>query len=276
MPHLSDDDYLWFRCGNTRAVVSVDHPEVRALLDSIDRLFMDDAVILKSGRSVKAAKVEIPDSGTFFLKRYNNKGFLYSLRHIFRRPRPWRVKMISDRLRDAGIHTPKIIAAVVKRKWGVFLDTSYLMTEYMDDIVPPEVLIPLLMEDRPLFNQYCDQVVGTLIHLHDNDLLHGDLKIANIYCRTTDDGLEVGLLDLDSTTHYSYRLTARQRAKDLSRFIASLLQTVQIRKMQVEKKQLVGCIVSKYEKLSGFELDEKFLWKMIDAHIERGRKYRNG
>lgn len=278
MPHLSDDGYLRFRCGNIRALVSADYPEVRALLDSIDYLFAGDAVILKDGRSVKAAKVEAPDSGIFFLKRYNNKGFLYSLRYIFRRPRPWRVKIISDRLREAGIHTPKIIAAVVKRKWGVFLDTSYLMTEFLDDLIPPEELVPQLLKDRPLFTEYCNQVVSTLNHLHNNGFLHGDLKIANIYCRRVNKNeLEVGLLDLDSAVYSSRRLAAKERTRDLARFIASLLQTADKLDLKVEKKQLVDFIVSEYEKLSAYELDKKSLVKMIRVHMDRHRrKYVNG
>jgi len=278
VPHLSDDGYLCFRSGNIRALVSAEHPEVRALLDSIDRFFADGAVILKDGRSVKAARIEVPDSGTFFLKRYNNKGFIYSLRYIFRRPRPWRVKIISDRLREAGIHTPKIIAAAVRRKWGIFLDTSYVMTEFLENLIAPEKLVPQLLKDRQLFAEYCDQVISALNHLHDNGLLHGDLKIANIYCRRGANGqLEVGLLDLDSTVHFSRRLKTKERTKDLSRFIASLLQTAEALKLEIEKKQLVDFIISEYEKLSAYELNEASLMKMIRIHMERyRRKYANG
>lgn len=270
-PHLADDDYLYFRSGNVCALVSADHSELRAYLDSLDRFFDEHAVILKDTRSVTAAKIEVPDSGTFFLKRYNNKGLLYSLRHIFRRPRPLRVKMTSDRLHEAGINTPRITAAAVKRKCGILLDTAYLMTEFVDGIIPLNKLVPMLLDNKALFTEYRDQVVSTLSHLHDNGFRHGDLKINNIYCRRVDNELEVGLLDLDGTSHYNHRLNAKLRSKDISRFIASLIQQAEIGNIQVDRNQIAGFIVSAYEKLSGYELDEAELKKMVTRHLERRR-----
>ncbi len=271
---LEDGGYLYYRSGNCQALVNADHCELRAYLDSLDRIF-SDAKILKNTRSTTAAKINIPESGTFFLKRYNNRGWWHSFRYIFRTARPWRVKMISDQLREAGINTPMTIAAAVRRRCGIFMDAGYLMTEWIDGIIPPDQLVPQLLNNKALFTQYRNQVVFTLNHLHDNGIRHGDLKIYNIYCLKKDDGLEVGLLDLDGSSHYRRRLNAQKRVQDISRFIASIIQVARKQDIPVDVGQIAEFIITEYERISGFELNNEYLHRLIAHHLERRRKPTN-
>lgn len=273
---LKDGGYLYYRSGNYLALVNADHCELRAYLDSLDRLF-DDAEILKNTRSTTAARINIPESESkaFFLKRYNNRGWWYSFRYIFRKARPWRVKIISDQLRDAGINTPMIIAAAVKRRLGIFMDTGYLMTEWLNDLIPANQLVPQLLTNKALFTQYRDQVVFTLNHLHENGIRHGDLKIFNISCQFKDDGLEVGLLDLDGSERYRKRLSAKKRVQDISRFIASIIQVARELDIPVDIAQIAEFVISEYERISGFELNNEFLHRSIMYHLERRRKASN-
>ena len=264
-------DYLSFRSDKLSVLINTGRLELRALLDSPDRLF-EGALILKDSRSVKAARVETAEAGVFFLKRYNSKGFFYALRHILSKPRPAKVLRVSNLLRSAGVKTPQVLAAVFKYRYHLLLNTSYLITDYVENIIPPNTLIPGLLENKSYFTEYRNQVIFCLNHLHENCTTHGDLKIHNIYSRDTAAGLEVGLLDLDSVECYKSPLTAKTRAKDLARFVASIIQVADSNHIAIDQLQISEFIITEYERVSGFSLDREYISRRIKHHICRKRK----
>lgn len=268
--HTPGGDYLPFRSGRMSALVNTGRPELRAVLDSPDR-FLENARILKDSRSVTAARVETAETGVFFLKRYNYKGFLYSLTHVFRRPRPTQALIFSNLLRSAGVKTPKVLATVLKRRYLLLQDTSYLLTEFVEDIIPTDALNAELLQNKPYFAEYRNKVIFCLNHLHENCAIHGDLKVHNIYCKKTPTGLEVGLLDLDSVECFKSPINARIRAKDLSRFIASIIQVAEHNNAHPDAEQISEFVLAEYERVSGFSLDREYIRKRIHYHIARKR-----
>lgn len=268
-------DYLSFKNGGTSAMINTGRPELRAVLDSPDRFF-EEALIIKDSRSVTVARIETPETGTFLLKRYKYKGLFYSLTHIFKRPRPAQVLIFSNLLRSAGVKTPKVLATIIKRRYHLLQYKSYLLTEYVENIIPPDILVPKLLENKLNFTEYRNKVIFCLNHLHENCAIHGDLKIHNIYCKTTTTGLEVGLLDLDSVECFKGPINAKIRAKDLSRFIASIIQIAEHNNTTApDVGKICEFVLSEYERVSGFSLDYEYIRQRVNYHIERKRGKRN-
>ena len=89
----------------------------------VEALDCPHVVIRKDRPKVKAGVV-----GNLFIKRYNLPGKWNKFRYNFIVPRAFRAIPIADRLTEAGVATPAVLAALRRRR-GIWVDADFLVTE---------------------------------------------------------------------------------------------------------------------------------------------------
>jgi tRNA A-37 threonylcarbamoyl transferase component Bud32 len=148
------------------------------------------------------------------VKRYNNKGFLHSLRHTIKRSRARRGWLHGHRLRLLNIATPRPLAYIEHCK-GLLVEKSYLITEFVEG----QRLYEFLRDDNVTNERRSEiiQMIKTVLQkLAKYRITHGDLKHTNILITETGPVLT----DLDGmTVHCSQLLYKNKRIKDIERFI---------------------------------------------------------
>jgi tRNA A-37 threonylcarbamoyl transferase component Bud32 len=184
-------------------------------LDFVGQLdtIMDGGQILKDGNTCYVSRLSF--SGIdLVVKRYNNKGFLHSLRHTIKRSRARRGWLHGHRLRMLNIATPKPLVYIEQRK-GLLVEKSYLITQYIEGQRLYDFLRDgnVVQERRSQVIQMLKTVLEKLAKYR---ITHGDLKHTNILITETGPVLT----DLDGmTVHKSMLLYRSKRAKDIERFI---------------------------------------------------------
>jgi tRNA A-37 threonylcarbamoyl transferase component Bud32 len=160
-----------------------------------------EARILKDGNTVKAGLVKLVDGRKVFLKRYNRKGYLHTLKNSFRHSRARKVWKTSygDELR--GIKVPEPIAYMEERTLRV-LRRSYVVSEYIDGAVLLSEYVGGLgagAKDLRGGMPGLMSALGMLIgRMHRFGFFHGDLKWSNILVREAPGGMkEFYFTDID-------------------------------------------------------------------------------
>jgi len=178
--------------------------------EQIDTL-MDNGQILKDGNTSYVSRIKFNDTDVV-IKRYNNKGFIHSLRHTIKRCRARRGWLWCHRLGMLDISAPRPLAYIEQRK-KFLVWKSYLLTEYLAG----QSLYDFLRDRNITAARHCEvlgQIEELLDSLGDRRITHGDLKHTNILI--TDTG--PAIIDTDSMqTHRCGWLFKIKRAKDLAR-----------------------------------------------------------
>jgi len=181
------------------------------LIEQIDSL-MDAGDILKNGNTCYVSRFKW-NNKDIVVKRYNNKGFVHSLRHTLKGSRAKRSWLHAQRLLMLSINTPKPCAYIEHYK-GLLLWRSYIVTEYVD----AQKFYYFLRDEKLSEKQKAEvteQVKDMINELGSQKISHGDLKHSNIL--VADDGPYI--TDLDSMiAHKCSKLFEIKRKKDLARF----------------------------------------------------------
>jgi tRNA A-37 threonylcarbamoyl transferase component Bud32 len=183
-----------------------------------------EAVIFKDGRTVKAAMVELGDGRKIFLKRYNVKGSVHTIKNMFRTSRAHRVWVRSYGGELRGLLMPEPIAFIEERKKGRVLGRSYMISEFIDGALRLSDIALDKSEGTPTgFNDLLFRIGRELRRMHILGWYHGDLKWNNILVK---EGDEVGrpdifFLDIDGSA-ISPELVVGDIKKDLLRFLAEI------------------------------------------------------
>lgn len=190
--------------------------KVVQFVESLDTL-IDAGQINKSDKTSTVSMVRFDDAD-IVIKRYNNKGFFYSLRNSLRPSRAKKSLQKSLILRKLGFHTPVPLGYLVERK-NLLYNRSYFIMEYCEFETLHQAFKKYTSKDARWHD-----IVEWLLELMENLALHrithGDLKSSNVY--VTEDG--VGILDLDAMTIHNNPLTYRiKRAKDEKKFASRIL-----------------------------------------------------
>ncbi len=184
-------------------------------LDFIGRLdaLMDRGRILKDGNTCYVSRLSW-NGKDVVVKRYNNKGFVHSLRHTIKRSRARRGWLHGHRLVMLNVATPKPLAYIEQRN-GLLVEKSYLITKYVEG----QRLYDFLRDDNVARQRRSEvmQMMKTMLDkLAKHHITHGDLKHSNILITETGPVFT----DLDGMTVHSSKLLYRnKRAKDVERFI---------------------------------------------------------
>ncbi|MHC4436493.1 MAG: lipopolysaccharide kinase InaA family protein [Planctomycetota bacterium] len=178
----------------------------------IDAL-MDGGQVLKDGNTCYVSRLSW-NGKDVVVKRYNNKGFIHSLRHTIKRSRARRAWLYGHRLGMLNIATPEPLAYIEQHR-GLLVEKSYLVTQYING----QRLYEFLRDDSITHkrrSQVMQSIKIMLDRLAKYHITHGDLKHTNILITETGPVLT----DLDGmTVHYWGLLYRNRRAKDIERFI---------------------------------------------------------
>jgi tRNA A-37 threonylcarbamoyl transferase component Bud32 len=183
------------------------------LLPDPDKV-LDRGEVLKAGRTVQAASVFI-DGQKYFLKRYNDKSFVYRLRNAFRKSRAVRTWFVSWEFLYRGLPVPEPILCLEERSFR-FLKRSYILYEYVDNSMRLPQKWPLL--DTQTRKSILIRLAIKLDWIHRTGGIHGDLKWNNLLI---DENNNIYFIDFDGS-RVSFPGKSQKIAKDLNRFLIDL------------------------------------------------------
>lgn len=184
--------------------------ETPDFINQIDNLMLEGK-ILKDGNTCYVSHLAW-NNNNIVIKRYNHKNLLYSLCHSFINSRARKVWLLTQRLLMLGIHTPKPLAYIERRK-GFILWNSYIVTEYVEGRNFYYVFNDKSLTDNEQ-TVITKQIEKLLEILWSHHITHGDLKHSNIII--TQKG--PALTDLDQMKVHIFSLFFKRRqAKDAER-----------------------------------------------------------
>ena len=181
---------------------------------------MRDGARTKTSVESSAAICTLPGGEKVFIKRNGNRGLLFSFRYFFVPARVFRAALAAERVREAGIATPRVFAVGEKRRANVLLG-GYLITEAVTDACD----LMAYVETRPDAPAGMAALIGETARiaatLHNHGFYHGDLKLVNLY-RTADDA-PCGIWDLDSAQIFPGDVPHDLVVRELGRIVSSIL-----------------------------------------------------
>jgi tRNA A-37 threonylcarbamoyl transferase component Bud32 len=189
---------------------------LQELLPDPDRI-LERGAVLKDGRTVKAARVEL-GGVSYFLKRYNCKGWTYRVRNAVRRSRAVRTWWVSWAFRVRSLPVPEPLICLEERRFRL-LERSYILSRYVENAERLNDAWPRVndSERRGLLAG----LAMLLGRMHRFGALHGDLKWQNILLQARAGGESITLTDLDGSRIMG-RFMRKRPAKDLARFLRDL------------------------------------------------------
>ena len=185
--------------------------ELKPVFDDPDRFLRDPSQLVADSTLITLGKIPParPGAPTLLLRRLNYRRWRHRARDIFRATRAERALRHGLELEAAGIHTPRHLAAGVKRCWRWPL-RAYLLTEWVPDAISLEAW---LQQHGGLSREHLYRIADLLARLHNHNFSHRDLKASNLLF---DAALRPCLIDLDGVRHYP-RLSEARAAADLTR-----------------------------------------------------------
>ena len=184
-----------------------------------DRMIRDGVHAKESWES-SASVLTIPNGKKIFVKRNRVHGFEYTFKYFFIPARAFRAAIAAQRVEEAGIMTPHVLAAGEKR-FAHFLLAGYLVTEALTnarDLMSYTIERPDAPAGMPAL--ICE-VARVAAALHNHGFYHGDLKLVNLY--RTADSAPCGVWDLDSAQLFPDEVPHDLIVRELGRIVSSVL-----------------------------------------------------
>ncbi len=201
-------------------ILGIESAKARAALDALlpdPDAITDGGTIYKQGSRNHSVRVDLSGQA-FFLKRYNCRGFLYSLGNAFRCSRAVRTWLVNLKFQDLGLPVQEPLLCLEERRFR-FLKRSYLLSGFYENSQSLMEVWPQLAEsEKDALLRKLGTVLGSL-HRHGG--IHGDLKWYNILVRRGEEGLDPVIVDLDGSRFC--RSAQRPKAQgDVGRFLRDL------------------------------------------------------
>lgn len=184
------------------------------LIQSGDMLKDGDRCTVVRLTSLNGAELKKP----LVIKRYNAKGQFHTATHWFIRSRACWAWINARKLMGAGLLTPRPVACVEERKWGLLRFGSTIVSEYIAGHSLREVVDDAKTTDSEL-RELAAKFVAIWRTLGLMRIGHGDMKATNFI---VDPQRHLWLIDLDGMRSYkASAMLRRERRKDLTRFMAN-------------------------------------------------------
>ena len=174
----------------------------------------------KTSVESSAAVCSLPGGQKIFVKRNGNRGFGFSAKYFFIPARVFRAALAARYVEDAGIMTPRVLAAGEKRRAHILLG-GYLITDAVTDAYDLMNYVetrPDAPAGIPALIRETARIAATL---HNHGFYHGDLKLVNLY-RSCDDA-PCGIWDLDSAQMFPGEVPHDLAVRELGRIVSSIL-----------------------------------------------------
>lgn len=246
---------------------SEDSSALRKCVDGCER-YLGMAELLKNSCSTKAGIVKLEDGTEVFIKRYNNKGFFYTLKYVFRKTRAFHSWYMAWCYELNGIPTPRPLATIAERKAGM-LESAYLIVESVPDLIPALDFCRILLDDTGLLKKYSDSVCAMFANMHRAGIRHGDTKFSNIYVRKTKRGCAFGLWDLDGGKIFNKPLDGKSRTAEVSRTISSYVDIAGRLGRTVETADIMDLFIDSYYSHSGILLNKNAVAAEINKYLNK-------
>lgn len=189
----------------------------KALFPNPDRILESGEVLPGRGNSCCLAKVKIADT-TYVLKRYNRRGWVYSLRHVIRRSRAQRTWLAAWNFLVRGFRVAEPLLCLEERSYRL-LGRSYVLMEYLENTERLTTLWERLTPENK--RSLVEQAASLFGRLHQSGCIHGDTNWDNILMRQDGSGFDFLLVDLDCTRIFS-RVMAEKAERDIGHFLRDL------------------------------------------------------
>jgi len=187
-------------------------------------------------RRLKVGEIELD----VHIKRPRRKRTWKIILDYLRPSRPLRAFKIGHQIMTRGVDTALPLAAI-ERRIGGFLTDSILITETVPashlnqflhvrlaHVADPQLAGLSEARQESIARSVLSSLGLMVRRLHDNNLVHRDLKSGNILVHwTPDDGPCVVLIDLDGLKHVAH-ISMRQRFQGLMRLNVSLLECTSV------------------------------------------------
>lgn len=192
--------------------------------DTLLTIASDIDDIIENGKVQKHSKKSTAslftvNGQTFFAKhvRFHQKAFGLRFRYFIQPSRSYWTAVVANKLQEAGIGTPKVFAMGERRTLQLISD-SYIITEALKDAQTADSVL----KQQPNSLDLLINAGKLLRRLHDAQIYHGDMKLANFYVQ----GNEMGFWDLDSAQIFSNATPMKWVVRDLGRVLSSFIATV--------------------------------------------------
>jgi len=181
------------------------------VLDDPERVFQLSEAILVQTPLVTVARVGLPVSGRWLLRRYRYLKPSARNKDILRTALVMRGFRMALAVEQAGLPTPRVLAAGIHRKFWV-PQTSYLLVEEVPGAVK---LARFAASSSGADHRVAAAVAGVVATLHQKGFHHGDLTINNVLLDAQ--GLP-WLIDLERASSKPAPLNWSQSVDDFHRF----------------------------------------------------------
>ena len=241
-------------------------PDFRSIILNIENVFPRVSLI-NNFPFVKAGVLTLPDGTRLFVKKYEKRDFFYRLEFIVRKTRAekfWRASLI---LEKNNIFHPRVYAALVKKKKGLF-ESAYIITEWVQNIFSLDTS-PDLFKNASKSESFCRDTVKLLCKIHTAGIFHGDTKLYNFFIVLNSEGKEeLGIWDLDGAICYD-KLPEGKRYKDIGRLTASFIEFYIKNGVNMDKNDFVDKILYLYRDGTEMNLNHDILNSISNKHLAR-------
>ena len=233
---------------------------------------MKDSTVIKDSRTTKAVLATLSDGTKVFIKRYNNKGLKYTLKYMFRKARAFRAWRSAWALEACGVPTPKNFAAVSFRRFGI-IKSAYLITEQLENTVSTREFYKTIQSNEQLCVQYIDDIVRMIAILHENGIIHGDLKLSNTYIqKNKEEQYNFGLWDLDGTKFSKEGISIASRRSELARIIASYIEMGMRVGVEHNQEDIENMFLGRYSLHTSITLKGEAISALIKKYVTKSHK----
>ena len=174
----------------------------------------------KTSTESSAAVCTLSGGQKVFIKRNGYRGGYHALKYFFLPARVFRAALAAGRVENAGIATPRVLAAGEKRRAHVLLG-GYLITEAVTDACDLMTYVEKRTDAPAGMPALIRETARVAAALHSAGFYHGDLKLVNLY-RTADDA-PCGVWDLDSAQMFPGEVPHKLIVRELGRIASSIL-----------------------------------------------------
>jgi tRNA A-37 threonylcarbamoyl transferase component Bud32 len=180
-------------------------------LEKIDSQ-MDSGRVLKKGNTCFVSRLSL-NGRDIVIKRYNDKGFFYSVRNTIKGSRARRSWFFGQLLGMLSVPAPRPLGFIEVRR-GLLIVRSYIITEFVNGVKLFDLLkCPDFSEQKRL--QVKQKMLNLLDKLGFYNVTHGDLKHTNILLKED----RLFLTDLDSMRLHKFNFLYNMfRKKDIELF----------------------------------------------------------